>query len=872
MYRWLTLFRRRRLERELEAELRFHFERQVEDNLAAGMTLEAARRRAALEFGGLEQVKEACRDERPSIMLEQFFQDLRYAFRQLRKAPGFALTAILTVAIGIGACSALFSIVNGVLLRPLGFPNPEEIVTLTETRLPDVRTPLAPAIFKDWQEQTSVFQHLAAFRWRSYNSARDGGALSINAQLVTADYFAVLGVQPLLGRAFTHEEEVEGGHHVLILSYRTWQNHFGGRPTVLSESVILDDQPYAIVGVMPDKNLIWNPPIFTPLAFTAYQRSDYGSHGLSCIARLKSRRTIEQAQRELDVVSSQIARAHPDSNTGHGGLITPLLDSIIQDVRSQLWVLLGAVGLLLMIACVNVAGLLLARANSRLKEIAVRAALGASRSRIVRQFLCESFLISTTGGILGVGLALASMKALLRFAGHYLPRTRDVALDANVLACTVALMLLAGLIVGLIPALQATRGDMAEAMNDAGRGSSTGKRRQRARSTLVVAEVALALMLLAGTGLLVRSLSALQKVDQGFKPDNVYLAGMSLGSAKRYDTSGKIIEFMNVTLERISTLPGVQSVAITTGVPMVGASGLLYNVSGDTATPLTSLPVTEANAVTPDYFKVMSIPLVRGRSFDGRDVEGSPRVVIINEELAHRHFSAVNPIGQRLMIYTMDDKPDGFREIVGVVGSVRPGGPQSELTPQIYEPLSQHPQRHGLNVIVRTNGVVPGLTAAVKDTLHALNPDIPFDGLWTYAGRVATAWFRQQFSLVLFTLFSVVALLLAALGIYGVIAFSVQQRTHEIGIRMALGAKSTDVVRLILRHGAKLVGVGLALGLVGAAICSHVLESLLFNVSPSDPLTLLAVALILGSVAAIACWIPARRAMKVDPLVALRSE
>lgn len=804
--------------------------------------------------------------------LGHFRSDLFYAARQLRLAPGFAITAILTIAIGVGACTALFSVVNGVLLRPLRFTEPERIVSLVETRPPQrQRIPPAPGAYLDWVEQTRTFAHLAAISGRGFNIRLDDRVVGVPGQAITTSYLPVLGIEPVLGRNFRPEEEAPGNDGVALLSYGAWQARFGGRADVLNQTIVLNDKPHTIVGVLPDRDMIWNGFVFVPLSFGATARTDYGSHGgFGAIARLKPGITVAQAQTDLDVVSERIARAHPESNLGHGAHVETLLNTITADVRRQLLVLLGAVGLVLLIACVNVASLFVARATARQREIGVRAALGASRGRIVRQFLAESLLVCSLGGALGTLLAYGTMGAITRFVSAYVPRTGEIAVDGTVLATSFGLILLAGTGVGLMPALQFTRGDLTDTLKDAGRGSSAGRKRQRLHASLVAVEIALAMMLLAGAGLLARSLSALQRADQGFSGRDVFTSGIGL-QGNKYSSGDQRRAFWEEVMARVGVLPDVATVALSNGMPSMGVRGLLFHVVGTPEVPVKDAPNTQAYIVSPDYFQALGIPLLRGRGFTAQDRTGAPRVVIINQELARRHFANANPIGQRLMIMTMADKPDAIREIVGVVGDVRPNGPQSGLHPQVYEPLAQHGNSF-VTLIVKARGPAPALPATVGDVMKALDPDLPFRNLRPYESALAGSWFRHRFSLILFSVFSTLALVLAAIGIYGVMSYAVNQRTQEIGIRMALGANVRDVLALVFGRGARIVAVGVTLGIAGSLAFARLLQTLLYNTTPSDPLTLGAVAALLAIVAFLACWIPARRAAKVDPMTALRSE
>lgn len=806
------------------------------------------------------------------MRLEHFFGDLRYAARQLRKAPGFSLTGLLTIALGIGTCTALFGVVHGVLLRPLPFPEPDRIVAVEETRPPGARgIPPSPGVYLDWREQTNVFAHLAANAGRGFNVRQDGRVINVPGQAISANFLPVLGVEPVLGRNFIPEEETPGKNRVALLSYGAWQSHFGGRADVLNQTITLSDQPHTIVGVLPDRDLQWNGFVFVPLVFAPEHRTDYGTHGgFGALARLKPGVTLAQAQAQMDFVSQNIARANPATNAGYGARVEPLLRTLTGHVRFQLWVLLGAVGFVLLIACVNVASLLLARASARQREIAVRAALGASRGRIVLQFLVEGVLLSVMGGALGTALAYASMGVVARFVAHYVPRTEQITVDGKVLAVSLGLMLLAGVVVGLLPALQFTRGDLADPLRDAARGSSAGGRRHRLRAGLVALEIALALILLAGTGLLARSLAALQRADQGFDGRHVYTRGVGL-SGNRYDTPEKRSAFFTALSDRVAALPDVVAVAWSNGLPSQGVRGLLFHVVGTPEVPVKDAPHTEAYIISPDYFRALTIPLLRGRNFTVHDREGTPRVCIISEELARRQFPGADPIGQRLMIMTMADTPDAIREIVGVVGSVRPAGPQSALRAQVYEPLAQY-RNSFLTLTVKTRQAAPTLPAAVSEIAQALDPDLPFRAPRAYNEVLEGQWFRQRFSMILFTLFSVIALTLAAIGIYGMMSYAVSQRVQEIGIRMALGAKTRDVVALVFGSGLRIVALGVAAGLAGAVAFARLLETMLYQTSPADPATLGAVALLLAGVALLASWVPARRATKLDPMIALRAE
>jgi len=871
LFRLQPLFRSKEIEAELTEEIRSHLQMQIEANLAAGMPAEDARFAAHRQFGGVDQVKERFRDERGLPWIEDFLRDLNLALRQLRKSPGFATTAIVTIAVGIGGCAAIFSVVNAVLLRPLDYAQPDRILRIAETQPPRFSSiPATPGDYLDWKAQASAFDQLAA----AYNDSRvlmvDGNATQLRIRCVTANFFVAFGVQPLIGRGFSPEDEVPGQDRVAILSYPFWQSAFAGRGDVINKTIRLDDRPYIIVGVLPPVgDLEYRSSLFTPIAFAAADRTDYYSHYLYVSGRLKRGASLDQAASEMAVVNDRIARQHPQSNKGRGVRVTTLVEATVGDVRPQLLILLGAVGFLLLIACANVASLLLARASSRQKEIALRAALGASRGRIVRQFLCESLLLGVAGGLLGIMIAFASMGPLRQFANHSTPRSSYIALDGHVLVFTCGLLVLASLTFGLIPALQATHGDMAGTLKESGRGSTGGRARQRVRASLVAIEIALALMLLAGTGVLARTLTAMQNTDEGFKFADVYTEGIWVNHGNATLEPAKLLALVSASLDRISALPEVRDAAFSTGLPMGGIRGAAFALPRLSQLAPSELPQTDAYAITPSYFELLSIPLIRGREFSPQDAAGSPPVVIVNRELAEKYFPGMDPIGQRIMIEDLNSAV--WRQIVGVVGDVRPRGPESMVGPQTYEPLAQNPSTY-LELLVRTKAFAPAPVSAIRGIFHSLDPYVPFETLYPYATTVVYAWVRQRFSIVLLGLFSGAALLLAAIGIYGVMAYSVSQRTNEIGIRMALGAQARDVLQLILGSGARIVGLGVLIGLAGSLAFTRLLSSLLFNTSPNDPLSLIAVALTLSAVAFLACWIPARRATKVDPVVALRSE
>jgi putative ABC transport system permease protein len=799
------------------------------------------------------------------------FNDLRYALRQLIKSPGFAAVTILTLALGIGACTAIFSVVNAVLLRPLDYPDPARLVIIRETNLPDFpEFSVSPPNYLDWEKQTKSYEHLAAYSGSRINLTGDGEPQQLVGIKATAHYFDVYGIKPALGRTFLPEEDAPGKNHVVVLSYPFWQRVFGGAADVLGRPVQLNGEPYTVIGVAPlgfgiaSKIDAWMPMAFKPDETANDAR---GGHYLSVVGRLRPGVTVAQAEAELKVLAAQLATQYPDSNKGWGIFLMPLQDYSVRDVRTVLYTLLGAVGCVLLIACANIANLLLARATARHREISIRAALGASRARLVRQLLTESVLLALCGGLAGILLARWGLDALLALAPANLPRVTDIHLNAGVLVFSLALSVITGLIFGIAPAWLAARADVNEALKQGSRGSTEGGARGRLRSALVVIEVTLALMLLGGAGLLARSFMQLAHVDPGFTPENATVLRLSLPQ-KKYALPEQQTAFANSLLERVKNLPGVQAAGLTHSMPLVSDYVLGFNIEGRPALAPSDLPNTNYYAVTPDYFRAMGIRLVRGRVFTAQDDAKAPRVAIINETMARQHFPNEDPIGKRINI---TNGPDTWREIIGIVGDIKQYGVDKATSSQSYEPFAQVPFS-SLNVVIRTSGPPAALLGAIRPTVYAVDKDQPIGTIRPLEEIMADSIARQRFAMTLLTVFSLVALVIAAVGIYGVMAYSVVQRTGEFGIRMALGAQQRDVLRLVLTQGGKLIGLGLIIGLAATLAASRAMGSMLFNTSAQDPLTLGTITLLLGAVALIACLLPANRATKVNPIEALRVE
>lgn len=795
--------------------------------------------------------------------------DLRYAFRQLYKNPGFAAVAILTLALGIGACTAIFSVVDGVLLRPLDYPQPERIIAIRETNVPKFpEFSVSPPNYLDWDKQTKSWQYLAAYTGAQINLTGQGEPQRLIGVKVTAHYFDVYGIQPVLGRWFVPEEDVDGKNHVVVLSYPFWQRVFGGNKKVIGRAIQLNGEPYTVLGVTPpqfgqaSKVDTWMPMGFKADELTTDAR---GGHYLSVIGRLRPDATLAQARAELEVLAAQLARQYPDSNKGWGITMARILDYSVRDVRAILYTLLAAVGCVLLIACANIANLLLARATARHREISIRTALGASRLRLVRQLLTESILLALAGGAAGVVLARWGLDLLLVLAPSTLPRTNDIQLNSGVLIFALCLSVLTGVIFGIAPALLAAHTDVQEGLKQGARGSTDA--RGRLRGALVIAEVAFALVLLGGAGLLARSFMRLTTVDPGFVPEHATVLRLALPE-KKYEKPKQQVAFTDALLARLRVLPGVKAAGLTHSLPLTSDWVLGFKIAGRPEIPPSDLPSTNYYSVTPEYFRAMGIRLIRGRLFNEHDDAHAPRVAIINETLARQFFPNEDPLGKRILV---TDGPDVWRQIVGIVADIKQYGLGQATTSQTYEPYAQYPFR-SLNVVLRTNGSDAALTGALRPAVYAVDKDQPVGTIQPLEEILGATLAKQRFAMVLLLVFSGVALLIAAVGIYGVMAYSVVQRTSEFGIRMALGAQRGDVLRLVLSSAGKLVAAGLLIGLVTTFVTSRVMGSMLFQTNAHDPVTFSLTTLLLAAVALAACLLPARRATRVNPIEALRTE
>lgn len=801
--------------------------------------------------------------------------DLRYALRQLVKNPGFTAVAILTLALGIGACSAIFSVVNGVLLRPLDYPNADRLVVVRESQPPQFpEFSTAPPNYIDWTKQAKSFEGIAAYDGAQLNLTGEGEPQRLIGQRATANYFEVYGVEPQLGRWFLAEEDAPGKNHVVVLSYPFWQRVFGGAANAIDRQVQLSGEPYTVVGIAPpnfgqqNKVDVWIPMAFKPDETSNDAR---GAHYITTVGLLRPGVTVAQADAEMRVIASQLATQYPNSNKGWTVFVMSMLDYSVRNVRVVLYTLLGAVGCVLLIACANIANLLLARATARHREISIRAALGAGRGRLVRQLLTESVLLAFFGGIAGLILADWGLAALLALAPPTLPRTSNIHLDGAVVAFSLVLSLVTGIIFGAAPAWLAAHTDVNEALKQGARGSTEGGVRGRFRSALVILEIAFALVLLSGAGLLARSFMALTHVDPGFVPENATVLRLALPE-KKYGKPEQQTAFVDSLVERLQALPGVQATGVTQAMPLIGDYVLAFAIEGRPELPPSDWPSTNYYAVTPEYFRAMGIRLIRGRVFTTRDDARAPRVAVINETLARQFFPNEDPIGHRINIPNdAPGTPPVWREIVGIVADIKQYGVDKETTSQSYEPFAQSPF-DSLNIVLRTSGSPAAMLSALRPAVYAVDKDQPIGSIRPLEEIMAEKISQQRFAMMLLSVFSIVALVIAAVGIYGVMAYSVVQRTGEIGIRMALGAQTRDVLRLVLTQAGKLVGIGLLAGLVTTFATSRAMASILFRTSAHDPLTLTSITILLAGVALVACLLPARRATKVNPIEALRVE
>lgn len=799
-------------------------------------------------------------------------RDLRFTLRSLAQAPGFTAAALLTLMLGIGVNTAIFSVAHALLLRPPDFPEPERIMVLNETRLPQFPTyPVSGANYLDWQANVKSFETLGGARniFLTYSGGQEPQRLA--AQRATLSYFSVFATAPLRGRLFHPEEDTEGGRRVTILSYALWQSLFGGQDSALGRTLLLNGDSYEIIGIMPPGFQQGNGvQLWVPMAFTADERSDQyrGAHFLEVYGRLRPGVSPTQALTELETYNEGLRHKYPDSNKSCGATLVPLAESNLKGVRGVLQVLFGTVACVLLIACLNVAGLLLVRGAARQQEIAMRSALGASRARLLGQILTESILLALAGGILGIALAGASLAVIVRLLPVDLPQAHLITLNVPVLGFSLGLSLLTGLVFGLLPGWRATRVDLVSITKDGARGS-TGGAGGRLQSLLVASEIAAAVVLLVGAALLIRSFSRLDEADKGFRAEQALMFNLTL-PAKKYGQPEQQRAFVRELLARLAGLPGVTAAGLTHRMPLVRDSVLRLIVQGRPPVATGDLPNTNYYAITPDYLRAFGTPVLRGRGFTEHDMESSTRVALINETFARKFFPGEDPIGQRIQITNGNTD---WREIVGIVRDARSEsqGIDREPIPQSYEPYYQQPSE-SLYIVLRFEGDPRSLPVAVRQTVAGLDPNLPVAQQRYVNEVVNTMLARPRFAATLVSGFSVVALFIAAVGLYAMMTFRVIQQTRDMGIRLALGATPTAVLRKVLREGMTIIGAGLLVGVGASFLLTRLIGSLLYETSMHDPLPLATAATVLASTSLFACWLPARRAAKTDPMEALRAE
>jgi predicted permease len=869
-----NIFAKRRNDGDLDDEVHFYVDLLAEEKMRAGMNPEEARRTARIELGGIEQVKEQVREVRAGAWLDTVIQDLRYGARMLRKNPGFTAIAVLTLALGIGANTAIFSVVSAVILRPLPYANPQQLIVLRETtQSVGPHSPSYPD-FLDWRKQSRSFSQMAAINNREFNLSGVAQPENISGYVVSANCLSMLGVRPFLGRDFLPSEDAPGTAPIVLLSYALWQSHLGADPSAVGKSITLDGRSFTIIGVLPPNiRLLEKTDILAPIGVWAgdTDMTDRGDRGdMDAVGRLVSGASISQAQAEMDTIAANLRKEYPATNSGVGISMASLRDELVGDSRPPILVLFGAVVFVLLIACVNVANLFLVRGAARAREIAVRQACGASRQRLVRQMLTESFLLAFLGGGLGILFGALGIEGLRRLVSMDMLQGAIIGMDRSVLLFSGAMVVFVAIAFGLVPAWQASQPHVQETLKDGGRSSTASAAQHRLRGVLVMAETALALVLLVGAGLMMKSMYRLLQVDPGFRPERVLTMEINLRTAQ-YSKPEASSNFWRQVLDRVRALPGVDTAALGTVLPLSGNHNRGdITIEGLPTPDPGKFPHPDFHMVSPSYIDALSIPLLRGRNFTDADTDTASQVALINATMARRFWPNEDPTGKRFH-FGHPGSTEPWMEIIGVVGDTKLYGLSNPSRLELYLPLQQsHP--NDMFLVLRSAIDPASLTPAVRDAVASIDKDQPVFNVNTMKQLVDASVATRHITLVLLGLFSGLALLLAAIGIYGVISYSVQQRTHEIGIRMALGAQRSDVLRLVVGQGVKLAALGIAIGIAAAFGLTRLMASLLFGVGAYDPVAFVTAAIILLLVAIAACYIPARRAIAVDPMVALRYE
>lgn len=867
--------RRKRMLEDLDQDIRDHIARETQDNIDRGMSPEEARYAAVRRFGNVTHVKEETRDVWSLRWLEEFLEDIRFGLRLLRKNLGFTAVAVLTLALGIGANAAVFSVVYAVMLRPLPYKDSERIILLHET------TPMVGDVsvsypnFLDWRAASHTFSQMALVASVGFNLAGITQPETISGDAVSPNFLSMMGVRPFLGRDFDASEEKAGAAPVLLLSYALWQSHLGGDPNVVGKTITLDGRSFTIVGVLPaNYRALDTTDVLLPIGVWATTHADAikerGDRGDTVvIGRLGPDVAFGQARAEMEGIAARLAKEYPGSNDQFSVTLQPIRQAFVGDMKTAILVLFGAVLFVLLIACANVANLFLVRGASRTKEIALRIAFGASRGRIIRQMLTESFILACFGGVVGVALALGGIRGMAKLISTDMMSGATVNLNGTVLLFVGGVVVLAAFVFGLAPALHSTKPDVQSELKEGGRSSSGGAAQNRLRGALAVAEISLALILLVGAGLMMKSLYRLLQVDPGFRPERVLTMGMDLRT-QQYAKDPAVLNFWQQLLDRVRALPGVQSAAVGTAIPLSGDHGRSdITIEGMALPTPGNYPHPDVHVVSPGYVATMGIPLLRGRAFTEQDNENAPLAGMINAMTARRFFPNEDPVGKRFMFGHPSSDPAKWFTIVGVVSDTKLYGLANPARLEVYLSLRQN-LRSSMALVVKSGADPASLTSAVREVVQSIDKDQPVFAISTMEELVSNSVATRRMTLVLLGVFSGLALVLGAIGIYGVISYSVAQRTHEIGIRMALGSPRSDVFRLVVSEGLKLAGIGIAIGIACAFVLARLMSSLLFGISTTDFETFTGVAVLLALVALFACYIPARRAMRVDPTVALR--
>jgi putative ABC transport system permease protein len=872
------LLRGERFDRDLQDEMRLHMELRQQEHMAQGLSPENARAAARRQFGNAALLSEVSGDVWGWRWLEHFVQDLRYGARSLLRTPGFTAVAVIALALGIGANTAIFSVVNAVLLRPLAYKDADRLFTI----LHDGSDPVAVANYLDWRDQSRSFEAMGAAEYWSPNLSDTDSPEHLVGLRVTQSLLPMLGIGPLLGRVFVPGEDRKGAEHEVVLSYRLWQRRFSGDRNVLGKLMTLDGEGYTVVGVMPQEFKFapfWatRAELWAPQAF-GDRVHNRGGNSLRIFARLKRGITLTEARAEIAGITGRLEQQFPGTN--RGVVVTPLKENVVGKIEAPLLLLLGAVGFVLLIACANVAHMLLARTSDRQREIAVRTALGADRARVIRQFLTENLLLAAVGGSAGLVLAVWGTKALVTLSPAYLPRVDTVAIDARVVLFLLGVTMLTAVVFGMAPATHAAAGNLSAALKEGGRGGSDGVGRNRLRSFLVASEFALAFMLLMGAGLMIRSFSALQSVDPGFNPHNVLSMVVSVAGSQEAEPNRREI-FYRQLLQQVRAMPGVKSAGGINHLPLAGDLwGWPFTIEGRPKPRPGESPAAVYRIVMPGYFQTMRLPLLRGRAITDNDDARAPGVVIINERAANEYWPGEDPIGKRV---TFDDdkrNPPTWLTVIGVAKNAKQEDWAAKPYPEVYLAALQNRDFLGdgdahmayLTLVVRTAGDPADAAGAVKQTVWAFDRNLPISEVLTMDRVVADANAQPRFETLLLGVFAAVALLLAAVGIYGVMSYSVSRRTHEIGIRISLGASRTEVLWMVLRQGMAQALAGTAAGVAGALVLSRLMAKMLYGVRPTDPVTFGGVAMVLGLAALLATCVPARTATRIEPMVALRNE